>query len=428
MQNRLLEKDTSAKTPRWEFAFLSGLTGEPAGRFYKVVPENTASTCKKCSEMGNQLFLIREAVKGKNFPPFHPHCRCTAVDKDGKRVVLWEDRYIGTMQQCYGFTEEESELILQAYRLLSNEAKRLGLSRQQQIHHVFSKMAALCDAYSGENFIFRAAARHPSTEEAKLHLIALGMGENDTEALYKAIMRQYYSQIDEIDFAHELAVISIAAEDFIINNTVDALFADLTAVGSYKGDVFSASMPPDDMNADVDGTNVYNRMLSGNKGFFDILIEYNEGVKDGTINRVDEFLRFYGDGDTKKGLQYIKDDLLNVDMASHYLSETYYKIPDDTWEKIKETTGLDSEIIRKIPGYGLETAGDLFIKTLLLLPGVNFINKVSGADLLSKTNANRSFEESKAYAESKEGKEKNVKSITEVSEAFIKYLEEGMSK
>ena len=41
------------------------------------------------------------------------------------------------------------------------------------------------------------------------------------------------------------------------------------------------------------------------KGFFDILIEYNEGVKDGTINRVDEFLRFYGDGDTKKGLQYI---------------------------------------------------------------------------------------------------------------------------
>ena len=80
-------------------------------------------------------------------------------------------------------------------------------------------------------------------------------------------------------------------------------------------------------------------------------------------------MRFYGDGDTKKGLQYIKDDLLNVDMASHYLSETYYKIPDDTWEKIKETTGLDSEIIRKIPGYGLETAGDLFIKTLLLLPG-----------------------------------------------------------
>ena len=37
---------------------------------------------------------------------------------------------------------------------------------------------------------------------------------------------------------------------------------------------------------------------------------------------------------------------------------------------------------------------------------MNFINKVSGADLLSKTNANRSFEESKAYAESKEGKEK----------------------
>lgn len=405
MQNRLLEKDTGAKTPRWEFAFLSGLTGEPAGRFYKVVPENTASTCKKCSEMGNQLFLIREAVKGKNFPPFHPHCRCTAVDKDGKRIVLWEDRYIGTMQQCYGFTEEESRLILQAYRLLSNEAKRLGLSRRQQIHHVFSKMAALCDAYSGEKPIFRAAARHPSTEEAKLHLIALGMGENDTEALYKAIMRQYNSKVDEIDFAHELAVISIAAEDSFINNVVDALFADLTAVGSYKGDVFSASMPPDDMNADVDGTNVYNRMLSGNKGFFDILIEYNEGVKDGTINRVDEFLRFYGDGDTKKGLQYIKDDLLNVDMASHYLSETY------EWG---------------IVGFGAETFADILLKYLAIFS----TTEEKRERILKNTNANRSFEESeiKKKNEQAEDSTKDVKSITDEMESFIRYLEEGMSK
>ena len=400
MQNRLLEKDTNAKTPRWEFEFLSGLTGEPVGRFYKVVPENTASTCKKCSEMGNQLFLIREAVKGKNFPPFHPHCRCTAVDKDGKRVVLWEDRYIGTMQQCYGFTEEESRLILQAYRLLSNEAKRLGLSRQQQIHHVFSKMAALCDAYSGEKPIWEAAARHPSTEEAKLHLIELGMGKNDTEALYKAIMRQYNSQVDEIDFAHELAVISIAAEDFIINNTVDE-FADLTAVGSYKGDVFSASMPPDDMNADVDGINVYNRMLSGNKGFFDILIEYNEGVKDGTINRVDEFLRFYGDGDTKKGLQYIKDDLLNVDMASHYLATRDVDIVDFIGETIQ----------------------DMFLRGATALRGVEVYNKT-----LKSTNANKVFQESEIYKKSDEGIKNNAKSIADEMNAFIKYLEEGMSK
>ncbi len=409
MQNRLLEKDTNAKTPRWEFAFLSGLTGEPAGRFYKVVPENTASTCKKCSEMGNQLFLIREAVKGKNFPPFHPHCRCTAVDKDGKRIVLWEDRYIGTMQQCYGFTEEESRLILQAYRLLSNEAKRLGLSRQQQIHHVFSNMAALCDAYSGEKPMWYAAARHPSTEEAKLHLIALGMGENDTEALYKAIIRQYNSKVDEIDFAHELAVISIAAEDSFINNVVDALFADLTAVGSYKGDVFSASMPPDDMNADVDGTNVYNRMLSGNKGFFDILIEYNEGVKDGTINRVDEFLRFYGEGDTKKGLQYIKDDLLNVDMASHYLSETY------KW---------------KIVGFGAETFADLRLKLILYKLGIPLLGNKVYYEALKFTNANRSFEESeiKKKNEQAEDSTKDVKSITDEMESFIRYLEEGMSE
>ena len=81
------------------------------------------------------------------------------------------------------------------------------------------------------------------------------------------------------------------------------------------------------------------------KGFFDILIEYNEGVKDGAINRVDEFLRFYGNGDTKKGLQYIKDDLLNVDMASHFLSDTYDGTWGYIWENVQDAFTITAESI-----------------------------------------------------------------------------------
>ncbi len=399
--SRLLEENKNNQPPRWEFEFLSALTGEPADQFYYIQPENSNATCEICKEMGNKVFLIREAVKGKNFPPLHPNCRCLAVDKDGNPVVLWIDRYLGTMAQSYGFTEEESQLILQAYQLLANAAKRQGLPRQQQIHYIFSNLAALCDAYSGANLLWKLAASHPATEVAKSNLIELGMSEDDVEALYAAIMQQYESEDRETDFAHEMAVLSIAAEDSWLNTAADMFVADLTAVGSYKGDVFSASMPLDDMNADVDGINVYNRMLTSNKGFLDVLIEYNEEVRNGTINRVDEFLRFYGDGDAQKGLQYIKDDLLNVDMASHYLSTRDIDIADFIGETIQ----------------------DMFLRGATALQGVEVYNKI-----LKSTNANKVFEESEIYKESYDGKKHNAKSIADEMEAFIKYLEEGMSK
>lgn len=106
------------------------------------------------------------------------------------RPLHWYDA------QCYGFTEEESGSFCRRIRLLSNEAKRLGLSRRQQIHHVFSKWRRCATHTRVKNRYLEPPARHPSTEEAKLHLIALGMGENDTEALYKAIMRQYNSKVE----------------------------------------------------------------------------------------------------------------------------------------------------------------------------------------------------------------------------------------
>ncbi len=137
------------------------------------------------------------------------------------------------------------------------------------------------------------------------------------------------------------------------------------------------------------------------KGFFDILIEYNEGVKDGTINRVDEFLRFYGDGDTKKGLQYIKDDLLNVDVASYYLATRDVDIVDFIGETIQ----------------------DMFLRGATALRGVEVYNKT-----LKSTNANKVFQESEIYKKSDEGIKNNAKSIADEMNAFIKYLEEGMSK
>ena len=144
------------------------------------------------------------------------------------------------------------------------------------------------------------------------------------------------------------------------------------------------------------------------KGFFDILIEYNEGVKDGTINRVDEFLRFYGDGDTKKGLQYIKDDLLNVDVASYYLAR-----------KEKESVFT----------IGYEILQDIFFKNAMSGSGIVFQGEETFDSILKNTNANKVFERSEKNKKiQNDSGNYDVKSITDEMESFIRYLEEGMSK
>lgn len=143
-------KEFENKPPQyWEFMFLSGFHGKSPDAFYRIKIEKNDATCDACKNMDNRYFLKSEAVKGKNFPPFHQNCRCRAVDKDGKPVVLLSKEFIDSMMKSYGFSAKEARLILEAYRLLLWEANDEQMENQEKIHHVFSVLAALCEDYSG---------------------------------------------------------------------------------------------------------------------------------------------------------------------------------------------------------------------------------------------------------------------------------------
>lgn len=76
------------------------------------------------------------------------------------------------------------------------------------------------------------------------------------------------------------------------------------------------------MNSDVDANNIYHRASDNEEDFFEIMYVYNMEVENGETNRVDEFLKFYGGGDAEKGLEYIKEDLEDVDVGSYYMGAT----------------------------------------------------------------------------------------------------------
>lgn len=60
---------------------------------YQILVTLDSKTCGICGKLDRKIYLVAEAVTGKNMPPFHPFCRCTDVPyyldtpTDGKRVA-----------------------------------------------------------------------------------------------------------------------------------------------------------------------------------------------------------------------------------------------------------------------------------------------------------------------------------------------------
>lgn len=46
---------------------------------YQILATLDSKTCGICGEKDGKIYLVSEAVTGKNMPPFHPFCRCTDV-------------------------------------------------------------------------------------------------------------------------------------------------------------------------------------------------------------------------------------------------------------------------------------------------------------------------------------------------------------
>ncbi len=124
------------------------------------------------------------------------------------------------------------------------------------------------------------------------------------------------------DFAHELIQYSIFSHDDSLVHQVwnfCGIFGEIEAMASYKGDIYSTRMGDDDRNSDIDAVNLYQRFSNSEDNILEIMVDYNNQVSNGTINRAEEFLKNIGNGDAEKGYELLEKELDNVDIASQYL-------------------------------------------------------------------------------------------------------------
>ena len=63
-------------------------------KYYKWVAIHDGRTCGKCLKKDGKLFPIADKRIGVNFPPLHPHCRCTIIRGEEPNGKHWLDRLL----------------------------------------------------------------------------------------------------------------------------------------------------------------------------------------------------------------------------------------------------------------------------------------------------------------------------------------------
>ncbi|HCW52245.1 MAG TPA: hypothetical protein DG753_00570 [Clostridium sp.] len=229
------------------------------------------------------------------------------------------------MRDCYGFSNDDAQLILTAYdaamsntSYLTNEEtlammnSQLGKYELTDTDRIRDFLTNLCSLSVYNNFQWNLVASSPSADEAKKYFKGIGLNDDEITRLTNIIEHQHTPDTPgKKDFAHEMVEIAAYLNEYgsLGRLVIDAgSFGQTDQMASMKGDIWSGSMSDSDMISNIDSMNLFNRALKNkDTDFLDLFVDYNKSVLDGKINRAEEYCANYGGGDVEKGKQRIKD-------------------------------------------------------------------------------------------------------------------------
>ncbi|MBC1399937.1 T7SS effector LXG polymorphic toxin [Listeria fleischmannii] len=252
-----------------------------------------------------------------------------------------EAGFISSLQEQYGFDKETAKIMAKLYKNMKK-----GASEDEDINkmfynligsYVYSSLAwkMTSDAYSLEEqkkLMLKYGISNKEYEKLKIEILAQHGAAgadtlNDFEAYaklngLKSGIEDYYSKYaGKTDMAHQY-ITTAAILDSGVRNTVTGVGAnylygistDSDIHAGWGGDIFGTngaapSLGNDDYKADLDAVNIANRLQSNNSDLFKVNDNYYSGIKNGRVNRADEFLTNLGDGDREAGIKRI-DDLI----------------------------------------------------------------------------------------------------------------------
>ena len=152
--NRLIRTETSYAANQGEkYAYEQANIKE-----YEFVSALEARTCEICGGLDGKRFPVNASKPGKNFPPMHPHCRCTTMpyDKDLEAILTDEDTR-------WARDPETGEAYEVPMKMTYEEWKK----KQQEISGIDSVDVARKKLYSAQNGFYKIVKKWYNKREGR---------------------------------------------------------------------------------------------------------------------------------------------------------------------------------------------------------------------------------------------------------------------
>ncbi|MGT2930033.1 hypothetical protein ACVR1G_07380 [Streptococcus dentasini] len=250
----------------------------------------------------------------------------------------------------YGFDRETAETLYRLQQGILEKADKENWSNEKVLYEYNRLIASFApDSYVSTRW--KAICGTEEKSERDKLCKEYGLSSSDIKKLEDGIEAQHANPDASKDFAHEAVQIAAFTEEswdtFSTDNAVHNL-SHLANEGleheeiSFKGDVDSGRYSDSDFNSDLDAINYYKRATADKvdrDDIFTIGAEYNSGISDNSINRVNEFYDNYDDPGTifgwgkKSGEDVVEDIIEDETIGSNHISSPY---SDDEKDKHKQ--------------------------------------------------------------------------------------------
>jgi hypothetical protein len=254
-----------------------------------------------------------------------------STDSVGKPEII-ED-----LETSYGLDPQTAGLLYKLQRAIIAKAKEDGKDANWVIYE-YNRIIASCTGKGGDGASGYVSTRWKATsgtmEDADLLALfkQYGLTESDAEYVRDDVRAKHRTGPTQKDYAHEAVQIAEFTKQSFFMNPIAGLSDLVNRAGftgesyedeeiSFKGDVDSGRYSNTDFNSDLDAINQYSRaQFQDPEDVFKTAAQYNHEVQEKSANRVDEFYKNYGNGDSTKGKKEIKRILEIPTPGSDFIS------------------------------------------------------------------------------------------------------------
>ena len=249
-----------------------------------------------------------------------------------EKEIREKELFVRAMQEEFGFDAETSRILYDLYYCM----------QEQGVEDINQKYFAILASYGYgrtaefdlKNNVWEQIAGTHEIEELNKVLAGYGLSEMEINVLrvsidsnHKKSCEDYNGGTNDYYLKNDLSHMSVISATMLNHYNKVWEFAggfagwlcngifDLEANAGYVGDVYGTAgngpkLTQDDYRADLDAVNLCSRLAVSKNGIA-VIGRYYSGIREGKINRADEFIVNLGEGDYHKGLDHLQSQIEN---------------------------------------------------------------------------------------------------------------------